>query len=284
MRRRRKNPVEERFRRRGVNVRGVSRYLDGRVRVTYSDGKSKTFRAKRNPGHMDPRATIYGKQIGRKKRSVLSALTTADAVRAIRKVMPGRSKEAYAHMAREHQNRAAEYRKVWSRVADKAAMRAFGRKFQSGDYQISGIGSDAFDERSKSILRTAAVRGGEHARIAAALKVLAGAKMRKVYKLNPCGRRGNPEAATHVLLRDGKEVYRGTANGAIQYIHRHHSYSYAHALKYEGYERKKLSDQKNPLGRVAPRGFVRVRRSVTPQFIARRAGVPVSRILSIIGR
>ncbi len=156
-------------------------------------------------------------------------------------------------------------------------------------------------------------------------------------------RHRNPAEETYVLLRDGKEVHRGTAHSAILYIHKHHSYSYAHALKYEGYKRKKLSDMANPariaksrskprigqrvmvhgkacrifkvhpagtidveeihgpgawrlsglafrnprcnpLGRVAARGFVRVRRSVTPQFIARRAGVPVSRILSIIGR
>jgi hypothetical protein len=47
MRARRKNPVEERFRRPGKNIRGISRYLDGRIRVAYSDGKSKLFR--KNP-------------------------------------------------------------------------------------------------------------------------------------------------------------------------------------------------------------------------------------------
>lgn len=47
---RRRNPVESRFRRAGVNVIEVRRYLDGKIKVRYSDGKSKTFRkARANP-------------------------------------------------------------------------------------------------------------------------------------------------------------------------------------------------------------------------------------------
>jgi hypothetical protein len=49
-RRARRNPVEARFRRAGVNVVEVRRYLDGRIKVHYSDGKVKTFRkARKNP-------------------------------------------------------------------------------------------------------------------------------------------------------------------------------------------------------------------------------------------
>ncbi len=39
-----------------------------------------------------------------------------------------------------------------------------------------------------------------------------------------------------ILLRDGKEVMRGSSFDVAKYIHRNHSYSLDHALKYEGYK------------------------------------------------
>jgi hypothetical protein len=38
-----------------------------------------------------------------------------------------------------------------------------------------------------------------------------------------------------VLKRDGREVKRGTYIEVLDYIHRNHSYSFDHAVRFEGY-------------------------------------------------
>jgi hypothetical protein len=38
-----------------------------------------------------------------------------------------------------------------------------------------------------------------------------------------------------VLHHDGVEVVRGTEDECVRYIHRNHSYSFDHAIKYEGF-------------------------------------------------
>lgn len=40
---------------------------------------------------------------------------------------------------------------------------------------------------------------------------------------------------TYILYHDGKEIMTGSEFEILKYIHRHHSYSLSHALKYEGY-------------------------------------------------
>ncbi len=47
------------------------------------------------------------------------------------------------------------------------------------------------------------------------------------YEKSPTGR--------YILLRDGSEVMRGTEQDVWEYIHKNHSYSVEHALRYEGY-------------------------------------------------
>lgn len=37
------------------------------------------------------------------------------------------------------------------------------------------------------------------------------------------------------LLRDGKEVMKGSEFAILDYIHNHHCYSLSHACQYEGY-------------------------------------------------
>lgn len=44
----------------------------------------------------------------------------------------------------------------------------------------------------------------------------------------------------YILLRDGKEVMRGYEDDCMKFIHKNHSYSFDHALKYEGYSIKKV--------------------------------------------
>jgi hypothetical protein len=46
-----------------------------------------------------------------------------------------------------------------------------------------------------------------------------------------------------VLLRDGKEVARGTERDCLKYIHDNHSFSVQHALAHEGYELKDAEEE-----------------------------------------
>ena len=42
-------------------------------------------------------------------------------------------------------------------------------------------------------------------------------------------------AVTHILSRDGQEIMRGTSFECTEYIHKNHSFSLDHAIRYEGY-------------------------------------------------
>jgi hypothetical protein len=65
-----------------------------------------------------------------------------------------------------------------------------------------------------------------------------------------------------VLLRDGKEIMRGSSFEIARYIHRNHSYSVDHALKHEGYsmvpakeaEAKETKAKPNPRGTLSTYG------------------------------
>ena len=46
---------------------------------------------------------------------------------------------------------------------------------------------------------------------------------------------------TYILKRDGVEVERGDEFALIAYIHRAHSFSFDHALRFEGYSVERAS-------------------------------------------
>ena len=46
------------------------------------------------------------------------------------------------------------------------------------------------------------------------------------------------------LMHDGKIVYHGTWFKCCEFIHNLHSYSFAHALKFEGYSLRETSQEK----------------------------------------
>ncbi len=46
------------------------------------------------------------------------------------------------------------------------------------------------------------------------------------------------EPKIYILFRDGKEIMSGNEFEVLKYIHRNHSYSFDHAIKYEGYSMK----------------------------------------------
>jgi len=98
--------------------------------------------------------------------SVLSALSPNSAVRLLKRFTPSATKSWHAKMADLHAEQSRKHRLNWSLVADRAAMRTFGRKFEVYDYRISAIGRDEFVDEDKDALRVHAISDGQHYRLA----------------------------------------------------------------------------------------------------------------------
>lgn len=86
----------------------------------------------------------------------------SDAGKLLRSRLPDFSKQDHADAAQAHHDAASKADKAWSKTADDAAQKAFGRPFQATDYHISGIGSDKFDDKSKDKLRDLAHSASDH--------------------------------------------------------------------------------------------------------------------------
>jgi hypothetical protein len=79
----------------------------------------------------------------------------------------------------------------------------------------------------------------------------------------PAARRGSatyPRSPSdqYVLTRDGKEVLRGTENAIWAWMHRNHSFSVDHALKYEGYQIAPVESVRESHRRPVVRDYIAV--------------------------
>ncbi len=82
--------------------------------------------------------------------TVKSALSTSTALRLLKHFTPTATRAWHAKMADLHAQKSLEHSTSWSEVADRAAMRTFGRRFEFHDYRISAIGQDEFAEEDNS--------------------------------------------------------------------------------------------------------------------------------------
>lgn len=104
----------------------------------------------------------------RHKVTALNVPTTADAGAVLKRTCIGWTKDQHKEAAKWHKEQAKAKQKQWAILADKAALAAWGRKFQATDYRISGIGSDDFTPGYKDELRRLAQEQGKHWRLEAA--------------------------------------------------------------------------------------------------------------------
>ena len=87
------------------------------------------------------------------KVSVLSANDSRVAANILINLAPRMSKSEHARIASQYKDLANYLDQQWSKTADSAALRAWGRPFTILDYRVSGIGSNDFSESEKAKLR-----------------------------------------------------------------------------------------------------------------------------------
>ena len=90
------------------------------------------------------------------------------------------TKGEHAEASKYHASRKVKLQAIWTKVANRAAMEAFGRPWQFTDYIVSGVGRSEFSEVHKLVLRHCAHRSGEHGHLAAAHALLAGVALKQV--------------------------------------------------------------------------------------------------------
>ena len=91
-----------------------------------------------------------------------SVLHAKDGKALLKSLMPEATRQEHAKFADMHVDAAIKNKKMWNRLVDSAMLKTFGRPFKIGDYKISGICREEFDERAKNLLRKYAQNGGEH--------------------------------------------------------------------------------------------------------------------------
>ena len=99
--------------------------------------------------------------------SPLSA-AAADAAKMLRQRLPDWTKAQHAAAAAFHEKEAAKRKAEWAKLADAAAQETWGRKWQTSDYKVSGVGSNEFSKEWRDKLRAAAHTGSAHGDAAAA--------------------------------------------------------------------------------------------------------------------
>jgi hypothetical protein len=110
---------------------------------------------------------------------------------------------------------------------------------------------------------------------------------------DPARRKDYPYEASrtgeYVLLRDGKEIMRGSEDAVWRYLHRS-PYSVSHALKYEGYKIVPLHGERDPRVSAAkrrslkPSQFALPERRALPLYDAERAANAASRLAQMHNR
>lgn len=105
----------------------------------------------KNPHHPDYSTRV--KLRGYNGPVTVTSAHGADAGKVLRKLHPEATKEEHKSIARKYQKRADALKREYFKLLDKAAMETWGRKWQTTDYQVSGIGSSAFSAKMKDKLR-----------------------------------------------------------------------------------------------------------------------------------
>lgn len=82
-----------------------------------------------------------------------SGISPSHVRRMLRSICPDFGRDEHRRAAMHFESRARRYQCLYDKALDVAAMRTLGRPFQFGDYRVSGIGRDEFDERDKVRLR-----------------------------------------------------------------------------------------------------------------------------------
>lgn len=94
-------------------------------------------------------------------------------------LMPDVDKSQHDDLARQHAKAGKKNTRLWNLQFDRAMLRTFGRPFSIGDFKISGICREEFDDRTKSLLRKYAYNSGMHERLAVLHKMAAVTTHRK---------------------------------------------------------------------------------------------------------
>lgn len=94
--------------------------------------------------------------------TLFGALSDRDGARVLRRLAPAITNQQHAELAARHFRLAKHHRLRWGAALEAAALHHFGRPFDIGDYRISAIGLDVFDERFKNRARLHAHAFTEH--------------------------------------------------------------------------------------------------------------------------
>lgn len=94
--------------------------------------------------------------------TLFGALSDRDGARVLRRLVPTLTAPQHAELSARHFRLAQKHRLRWSAALDDAALHHFGRPFDIGDYRISAIGLDEFDDRFKDRARLHAHAFTEH--------------------------------------------------------------------------------------------------------------------------
>lgn len=132
-------------------------------------------------------SSVYHQSLGgrRRQRVHLAQLAGMDSIaagRALRKLLPDFDRDDHVAAAAYHLERAERLDRAWSKVAERAAVEAFGRSWQFHDYRICAIGREEFSNHHKRVLRHCAYNSTKHRDLAHAHTRAAG--LRKLRELS----------------------------------------------------------------------------------------------------
>ncbi len=113
----------------------------------------------------------------------LVRLDPCAAGRALRQLLPTFQRADHLAAVAYHLHRAQRLDRIWSQVAERAAIDAFGRPWQFHDYRICAIACEEFAPRHKRVLRHCAYNATTHRDLALAHTRAAG--LRKLRELLP---------------------------------------------------------------------------------------------------
>lgn len=105
---------------------------------------------------------------------VTSVLRAKDGKALLKRLMPETSATAHIELANLHIQAALKNNKMWNSLVDRQMLKVFGRPFKFGDYKVSGVCRDEFEEPAKELLRKYAHNGSAHHHLAIFHRMAAG--------------------------------------------------------------------------------------------------------------
>jgi hypothetical protein len=81
--------------------------------------------------------------------NLFGALSDRDGARVLRRTAHSLRRAEHARLAERHFRLSHQHRLRWDRALDEAALAHLGRPFWIGDYRVSAVGLDEFDESFK---------------------------------------------------------------------------------------------------------------------------------------